>query len=148
MKYHNITKDDMNNGDGLRVVLWVSGCSHRCPECHNQITWNANCGLEFDEKAKQEIFAELNKSYVSGITFSGGDPLYEKNIHCVTEFAKELKNKYPNKNRKDRYPRGKYYNLSRKFSIASHLLCHRIRRYRCGSTGHQQNRHEYFISKA
>ena len=97
MKYHNITKDDMNNGDGLRVVLWVSGCDHRCPECHNQITWDASCGLDFDENAKNEIFAELDKGYVSGITFSGGDPLYPANVECITQFAKEIKSKYPNK---------------------------------------------------
>lgn len=56
MRYHNITKDDMLNGDGLRVVLWVSGCVHCCKECHNPITWDPNGGLEFDESAKQEIF--------------------------------------------------------------------------------------------
>lgn len=61
MRYHNITKDDMLNGDGLRVVLWVSGCVHCCKECHNPITWDPNGGLEFDESAKQEIFDELEK---------------------------------------------------------------------------------------
>ena len=74
MRYHNITKDDMRNGDGLRAVLWVSGCTHHCPECQNPITWNAEDGLVFNEKAKQELFNELSKNYVSGITFSGGDP--------------------------------------------------------------------------
>lgn len=97
MKYHNITKDDMNNGDGLRVVLWVSGCNHACLECHNQITWDPNCGLEFDEPAKNEIFAELEKDYVSGLTLSGGDPLFPSNVETVTNFAKQVKEKYPNK---------------------------------------------------
>lgn len=97
MKYHNITKDDMNNGDGLRVVLWVSGCNHACLECHNQITWDPNCGLEFDESAKNEIFAELEKDYVSGLTLSGGDPLFPSNVETVTNFAKQVKEKYPNK---------------------------------------------------
>lgn len=97
MRYHNITKDDMLNGDGLRVVLWVSGCSHCCKECQNPITWDPNIGLEFNEDAKQEIFAELEKSYVSGITFSGGDPLHINNVYDVTELAKEIKEKYPNK---------------------------------------------------
>ena len=76
MQYHNITKDDMLNGDGLRVVLWVAGCGHACPGCHNPITWDENGGLPFDEAAKEEIFTELAKDYVSGVTFSGGDPLY------------------------------------------------------------------------
>ena len=50
MRYHNITKDDMLNGDGLRVVLWVSGCSHHCPECQNPVTWDPMEGLLFGEK--------------------------------------------------------------------------------------------------
>ena len=57
MRYHNITKDDMLNGEGLRVVLWVAGCSHGCKNCQNPITWDPNGGLPFDEAAKAEIFA-------------------------------------------------------------------------------------------
>ena len=76
MRYHNITKDDMLNGDGLRVVLWVAGCSHCCKDCQNPMTWDPNGGILFDESAKKEIFDQLDKPYISGITFSGGDPLY------------------------------------------------------------------------
>ena len=97
MRYHNITKDDMLNGDGLRVVLWVSGCSHCCKECHNPITWDPNGGLLFDDAAKNEIFEELGKSYISGITFSGGDPLHVANTFEVTELAKEIREKFPDK---------------------------------------------------
>ena len=97
MRYHNITKDDMLNGDGLRVVLWVSGCNHCCKECHNPVTWDPNGGLEFDEAAKKEIFGELSKSYISGITFSGGDPLHTNNAYEVTELAKEIKEHFPEK---------------------------------------------------
>ena len=68
MRYHNITKDDMLNGDGLRVVLWLAGCSHHCKNCQNPITWDPDGGLIFDETAKQEIYEELDKDYVSGIT--------------------------------------------------------------------------------
>lgn len=87
----------MLNGDGLRVVLWVSGCTHCCKDCHNPITWDPNGGLEFDESAKQEIFAELEKDYVHGITFSGGDPLHINNAYDVAELAKEIREKYPKK---------------------------------------------------
>ena len=86
MRYHNITKDDLLNGEGLRVVLWVSGCSHHCKGCHNKITWDPDSGLQFDNNAKQEIFNELDKEYISGITFSGGDPLYPGNVLEVYEF--------------------------------------------------------------
>ena len=54
MNYHNITKDDMLNGDGLRVVLWVSGCTHHCHNCQNPITWDVAGGLPFDEAAEKE----------------------------------------------------------------------------------------------
>ena len=64
----------MLNGDGLRVVLWVAGCAHACPGCHNPVTWDPEGGLPFDEAARREIYEELEKDYVSGITFSGGDP--------------------------------------------------------------------------
>lgn len=97
MNYHNITKDDMLNGSGLRVVLWVAGCAHHCPQCHNPITWNPDGGLPFTDAEKREIFRELDKDYVSGITLSGGDPLYPGNAPEVTLLAREIRQKYPNK---------------------------------------------------
>lgn len=97
MRYHNITKDDMLNGDGLRVVLWVAGCNHCCKGCQNPVTWDAAGGLFFDEAAKQEVFEQLDKNYISGITFSGGDPLHPANRVDVRNLAIEIKQKYPNK---------------------------------------------------
>lgn len=97
MRYHNITKDDMLNGDGLRVVLWVAGCEHCCEGCQNPVTWDPNGGLAFDEDAKNEIFEQLDKSYISGITFSGGDPLHCANRSGVKQLAMEIKEKYPDK---------------------------------------------------
>ncbi|MFV0528036.1 MAG: anaerobic ribonucleoside-triphosphate reductase activating protein [Lachnospiraceae bacterium] len=97
MNYHDITKDDMKNGDGLRVVLWVAGCSHGCFHCQNPVTWDPKGGLFFGEAEEQEIFRELDKSYISGITFSGGDPLHESNVEEITSFAKKIKERYPQK---------------------------------------------------
>lgn len=97
INYHNITHDDMNNGDGLRVVLWLSGCSHGCFHCQNPQTWNPDSGIQFDEAAKQEIFDELSKDYISGFTFSGGDPLYESNLFDVLSLVKEIRLSYPEK---------------------------------------------------
>jgi anaerobic ribonucleoside-triphosphate reductase activating protein len=97
MRYHNITKDDMLNGDGLRVVLWVAGCSHCCKECHNPITWDPDGGVLFDDAAKQEIYDQLNKDYISGITFSGGDPLHSANRHTIRGLVEEIRRKYPAK---------------------------------------------------
>lgn len=97
MRFHNITKDDMLNGDGLRVVLWVAGCSHHCKECQNPITWNPDGGISFEEENLQELFHELDQDYVDGITFSGGDPLHENNREEITKLAKLIREKYPNK---------------------------------------------------
>ena len=97
MRYHNITKDDMLNGDGLRVVLWVAGCTHCCRECQNAVTWDPDGGLPFDEEARQEIFDQLDKPYISGITFSGGDPLHSANRLDVKGLMEEVKEKYPDK---------------------------------------------------
>ena len=97
MNYHNITHDDMLNGDGLRVVLWVAGCTHHCKNCQNPETWDINSGIPFDKEAKEEIFDELKKPYISGITFSGGDPLHPKHRKQVLELAKEIKEKFPTK---------------------------------------------------
>jgi len=87
----------MLNGDGLRVVLWVAGCSHCCKECHNPITWDPDGGLLFDEAAKQDIFEQLEHSYISGITFSGGDPLHSANRLDVRNLMAEIREKYPDK---------------------------------------------------
>lgn len=97
MRYHNITKDDMLNGDGLRVVLWVAGCEHCCKECQNPMTWDPNGGLPFDDEAKKELFEALDKPYISGITFSGGDPLHPANKADVRRLIKEIKERYPQK---------------------------------------------------
>ena len=97
INYHNITHDDMNNGDGLRVVLCLSGCSQHCHNCQNPQTWNPDSGIPFDESARQEIFNELSKDYISGITFSGGDPLHENNLDEVLKLVQEIRNSYPDK---------------------------------------------------
>ena len=97
MNYHTITYPDQNNGDGLRVVLWLSACSHHCYNCQNPQTWNPNSGIPFDESAKQEIFNELSKDYISGITFSGGDPLHENNLDEVLKLVNEIRISFPEK---------------------------------------------------
>ncbi len=97
MNYHNITTVDMVNGKGLRTVLWLSGCSHACPGCHNEKTWNPQSGIQFDLKAKQELLGYLQEDYISGLTLSGGDPLYEGNRQEVLELVKEIQERFPKK---------------------------------------------------
>ena len=97
MNYLQITHEDVCNGDGLRVVLWLSGCSHHCYNCQNPQTWNPDSGIPFDESAKQEIFNELSKDYISGITFSGGDPLHENNLDEVLKLIQKIRIYFPEK---------------------------------------------------
>lgn len=94
MNYLKIDKEDVCNGEGLRVVLWLSGCSHKCKGCQNPQTWNANSGIPFDESAKEELFKELDKDYISGLTLSGGDPLFESNLDGVLELVAEVNKQY------------------------------------------------------
>ena len=95
MNYHKIEKTSIANGEGIRVVLWISGCSLHCRGCHNPETWNPNSGKHFNLEAKTELFESLNKSYVQGITFSGGNPL--ESFPEVLALCKEIKEKFPTK---------------------------------------------------
>lgn len=97
MRYHNITKDDMLNGDGLRTVLWLAGCGHGCEGCHNPVTWDPNGGLVFDEKAQEELFALLARPYIDGVTYSGGDPLYPATRKELTKLAGMIRTRFPKK---------------------------------------------------
>ncbi len=84
----------MMNGSGLRVVLWLSGCSHKCKGCQNPQTWDASSGILFDESAKEELFRELDKDYISGLTLTGGDPLFESNLDGVLDLVTEVNKRY------------------------------------------------------
>ncbi|MFQ9306384.1 MAG: anaerobic ribonucleoside-triphosphate reductase activating protein [Blautia wexlerae] len=94
MNYHDIKHDDMNNGPGLRVTLFVSGCDHYCNGCQNPETWSTKSGIPFDDTAIEEIFEQLNNDYISGITFSGGDPLNANNRVEVCSLIHQIRLKY------------------------------------------------------
>ena len=97
MNYWKIDKEDVCNGEGLRVVLWLSGCSHKCNGCQNPQTWDVNSGIPFDEAAKEELFRELDKDYISGLTLTGGDPLYESNLDDVLDLVNRIRLSCPGK---------------------------------------------------
>lgn len=94
MNYHDIKHDDMNNGPGLRVTLFVSGCDHYCNGCQNPETWDTKSGIPLDNTAIEEIFEQLDNDYISGITFSGGDPLNENNRVEVCSLIHQIRLKY------------------------------------------------------
>ena len=97
MNYHKIEKTSVVNGTGIRVVLWIAGCSLHCRGCQNPGTWNRYSGNFFDEEAKKELFEALDKPYIQGITFSGGHPLEEYNLNDVYILMKEVKERFPDK---------------------------------------------------
>lgn len=98
MNYHNITTDDMLNGDGLRTVLWVSGCSLHCKGCHNPQTHDFNSGIPFDDDATTELLNKLDKPYISGLTLSGGNPLESGDVReTVYKVIKEVRERFPDK---------------------------------------------------
>ena len=97
MNYHNIKTDDMLNGDGLRVTCWVSGCNMGCFNCYNPQTWDFNSGIPFTDDTMQEILYDLSKSYIKGLTLSGGHPFDPHNAPEVLKIVKRVKMVFPNK---------------------------------------------------
>ncbi len=97
MYYADIKDIDIQDGDGIRTALYVSGCHFHCKDCHNKEAWNFKYGKEFDEEAKQRIFNNLSNSYVQGLSILGGEPLELTNQIALAKFIQEVKEKFPEK---------------------------------------------------
>lgn len=99
MKYLNITSPDIENGIGCRVTLWIPGCGHNCPGCHNKWTNDYNQGQEFTQDTFKELCDILDKPYIKGLTISGGDPLMQddQTLIDLCQLAFDIKNLYPTK---------------------------------------------------
>ena len=98
MNYTAIYEADTTNGVGVRVVLWTSGCSHHCFNCHNPQTWDPENGEKYTQETEDKIISLMDKSYIRGITLSGGDPLYEGNLECIDKLVKRIRKELPSKN--------------------------------------------------
>lgn len=96
MNYFNIDECSISNGLGIRTVLWVAGCSHHCFNCQNPETWDSDNGQPFTNESMQRLLNCLQKDYVRGITFSGGDPLYRLNVRTIGELSKQIKEIFNN----------------------------------------------------
>lgn len=94
MNYHDITTEDMKNGDGLRTVLWVAGCEHHCKGCQNPQTWDPDDGIPFDDDAFNELFEKLDKDYISGLTLSGGDPLFNSSRIVIEKIIEHFRERF------------------------------------------------------
>ena len=96
MKYLKISNFDTANGLGIGNVLWVSGCSHHCPQCHNPQTWDKNAGEEFTEEVLDNLLEKLKRPYIKRLTLSGGDPLFLGNRDEITNIVRKVKKNFPN----------------------------------------------------
>lgn len=97
MNYLGIDKASIGDGPGVRVVLWVSGCTLHCKGCQNPESWDFNAGKLFDETAKQELCDALRKPYIKGLTISGGHPIEEQNRNDVLSLIRDIKYMFPEK---------------------------------------------------
>lgn len=97
MNYAEIKNCDIANGPGVRVSLFVSGCTHHCPGCFNQVAWDFNYGQPFTQQTIDEILAMLKPGYIKGLTLLGGEPFEPENQPAVVELLRQIKSKYPEK---------------------------------------------------
>ena len=95
MNYAEIKWTDIANGEGVRISLFVSGCTHHCKNCFNQIAWDFNYGRPFDEEIQREIFDKLGASYIAGLSLLGGEPLEPQNQAALFPFVKEVRKIHP-----------------------------------------------------
>lgn len=97
MKYDAIDPVNMNNGPGLRVAIWVSGCEFACPGCFNEKLWDFECGDEYTQETEDQIIEYLNHDYIDGITLIGGEPLHERNVKDLTKLVLIIRKELPDK---------------------------------------------------
>lgn len=98
MNYAEIKKCDVANGPGVRVSLFVSGCTHHCKECFNPETWDFNYGREFTDNTEEEIIKYMEPEYIKGLTLLGGEPLEHCNQQGLLPLLRKVKRIYPEKN--------------------------------------------------
>lgn len=97
MNYGTIKPTDIANGEGVRVSLFVSGCTHHCPGCFNYVTWDFNYGKPFTKETEDEILNLLSRNYIDGLSLLGGEPMEPCNQRCLVNLVDRFKEKYPNK---------------------------------------------------
>ena len=97
MNYATIKSRDIANGPGVRVSLFVSGCTHRCPGCFNREAWDFGYGQPFDQSVIDRILTDLAPDYVTGLTLLGGEPFEPQNQGPIVELLRQVKAKYPEK---------------------------------------------------
>ncbi len=98
MNYCEIKNCDIANGEGVRVSLFVAGCTHHCKGCFNSETWDFNAGKPFTAETEEKLINLLEPSYINGLTLLGGEPFEVQNQRCLLPFLKKVRRLYPQKN--------------------------------------------------
>ena len=98
MNFATIKKRDIADGPGVRVSLFVSGCTHHCEGCFNEIAWDFDYGAPFTEAVQQELLEALAPDYIQGLTLLGGEPFEPENQRALLPFLKRVREVYPQKN--------------------------------------------------
>ena len=98
MHYADIKKADVANGIGVRISLFVSGCTHHCKGCFNEEAWDFNYGNEFTDKEIDKIINLMDHPYIAGLTLLGGEPLEHVNQQGILPLLRKVKEKFPDKN--------------------------------------------------
>lgn len=98
MNYGTIKKNDIANGVGVRVSLFVSGCTHHCPGCFNEEAWDFGFGKPFTGETEEEILDALAPDYIEGLTLLGGEPFEPENQKALVPFLEKVRERYPQKN--------------------------------------------------
>lgn len=97
MRYNKIRKMDISNGPGVRVSIFMQGCSFNCKNCFNKETHDFNGGKEFDDSTIERVLELCDNENIEGLSILGGEPMHPSNIDGTTKLAKAFKEKYPNK---------------------------------------------------
>ena len=97
MNYAEIKNCDIANGPGVRISLFVSGCTHHCPGCFNQVAWDFDYGQPFTQQTIDQILEMLKPGYIKGLTLLGGEPFEPENQGAIVELLRQIKEKYPEK---------------------------------------------------
>lgn len=97
MNYATIKNCDISNGPGVRVSLFVSGCTHRCKGCFNEVAWDFEYGEAFTEEVEDRILEMLKPDYIKGLTLLGGEPFEPQNQGPLVHFLRKVKALYPEK---------------------------------------------------
>ena len=123
MNYAEIKWTDIANGEGVRISLFVSGCTHHCKNCFNEIAWDFSYGKPFDEEIRTGILEGLGQSFISGLSLLGGEPMEPVNQKALLPFVRQVRERYPEK---------KYLVLYRLYVQSRHRAFERIPRQYSG----------------